>query len=336
VAGHTLYAGDGNSTLKAFNLNAGNAQIANLSTDPASTANVPNFSPAKRVDEMAFDPVHNVLLAANNAAVNNANVITPFATLINAATNTIVPNGKITFDGTNADLKNAPNAGGANGGIEQSVFDPTTGKFFLNIVQINGTGSGGIARINPLTGVVEQTYSLAAMGLVGACAPSGLAVGTGGKMLMGCGDGTNSILFDPAGAGSIKVIPGISGEDMVWFDPIRKLYFLTARNNPNTGPELGIVDEFGNQTQPLLATSTNAHSIAVDPVTGEAFMPFGGFGPGGVTLAQANTCGPAIGTLGCIAVFALVPEPGSLALLSAGLVALGGFGWRRRRRSLDA
>ena len=68
-------------------------------------------------------------------------------------------------------------------------------------------------------------------------------------------------------------------------------------------------------------TTPGDHSVAVDPVSGEVFVPFGGsFG------AATNSICP----LGCIGVF-VTPAPGSLLLLGAGLVGLGGLVWRRKR-----
>jgi len=322
-AGHTLYVGDGNSTLKAFNLNAGGVQIATVSTDPASTANAPTFAPAKRVDEMAFSPANNTLLVANNAASPS-----PFITLINATTNAIVPGSKVLFPGAD--------------GIEQAVFDPVRGKFYLNV---DSAGAGSVVVVNPTTGAVEQTYNLTALGVSTPCAPSGLAVDQSGKLMIGCGGGGQTIFFDPlanGGAGLVLAKIPLSGEDMVWFDPTRKLFYLTARNFPDgcnaaltpaaggCTPELGIVDDFGNLVQ-TLATSFGAHSITVDPASGKAFMPFGGVGPGGAPNANVTVC-----PLGCLEVFALVPEPATLALLSVALALVAGWSSRRRGPAMIA
>ena len=57
----TLYAGDGNSTLKVFN-----------ATNPAAPTSVQSISTGGnfRVDEMAYSPVTHQVLAANNADAN--------------------------------------------------------------------------------------------------------------------------------------------------------------------------------------------------------------------------------------------------------------------------
>ncbi len=104
-----LWAGDGPSLLKGFDLTLPGSPP--LGGTPINTGAVP----ATRVDEMAFDPQHHLLLVANNAADP------PFATLVDTQTRTIVT--KITFNGANADGHNAPNA---TNGIEQAVWDPTS------------------------------------------------------------------------------------------------------------------------------------------------------------------------------------------------------------------
>lgn len=73
---HQLWAGDGNSTLKAFTLNN---NVPPTATPTLGNPPGINTGGQFRVDEGAFDPAHNVLLFANNAET------VPFATLVNAA-----------------------------------------------------------------------------------------------------------------------------------------------------------------------------------------------------------------------------------------------------------
>ena len=296
---HQLWAGDGDSTLKGFNIGPGHT----YSTIPGTP--IATGTPAdKRVDEMAYDPNTKHLLVANNAATP------PFATLIDATTNAILH--KTVFDGT----AGTPNA---TGGIEQSVYDPITNKFYLSIVQTDNTGPGGVSVIDPATGAVLNTVDFASFGIA-ACGPAGITVSTGGNLLVGCGDPSQSLILHPDNANNVtlvKAIPQASGSDQVWYDPTTNRYFLADRLDP-TGPQLGIIDAATNTFLQNVPTTPGDHSVAVDPVSGEVFVPLG-----------ANAAN-AICPNGCIGVYA-VPEPATLPMLMGALAALCGLARLRRR-----
>jgi WD40 repeat protein len=290
---HQVWAGNGDSTLKGFDLPS-HTQFANIATGTPSD---------NRVDEMAFDPNTKVLVAANNAAA------TPFLTLVDTTNNGIIK--KIPFDGTNKTPV-------ATGGIEQPAYDPVTHTFFVSVPQIGGSGPGGVTEFDT-AGNILHTYDFSTFAGITACSPAGLVAGTNGHLLVGCSGTTGSIILDPTangGDGSVTLIPQVTGSDEVAFDPNTNLYFLAARLNPG-GPVLGIINGLTDSWVENLPTTPGDHSVSVDPITGEVFVPFGG-------VAGNNIC-----PNGCIAVFAPVPEPGSLPIFLAGLAGLIGFGLRR-------
>ena len=303
IPGQQVWAGDGNSTARVFNIPSG--------TQPAYSPIATGPVSAQRVDEMIYDPNSHQILAANNAAAPS-----PFLSLINATTGAVTRT--ITFNGLNG----TPNA---TNGIEQPAYDAFTNRFYVSVPQINGSGPGGVAQLDT-AGNVTHFFDFATLsgGTLSACGPTGLAAGAGGNLIVGCGDGGSSVILHAA-ANSIAVINGVGGEDQVWYDPVRKRYFLSARNNPG-GPILGIIDAQSETLLQTLASSSGAHSVTVDEVSGEVFMAFGG-NLGAVT----NSVCPD----GCMAVFGLtaaVPEPDSYAMMFAGLGLIGLAASRRKRK----
>jgi hypothetical protein len=305
----TLYAGDGNSTLKVFNV-----------TNPAAPSILQSISTGGsfRVDEMSYSPLTQQILAANNAdspAYGNL-----FATTNGAAPVTLT-HTPITIPGQIA-----------SGGMEQSVWNPHTGTFFVSIPSFNGSDPGGVAQINT-SGAVVGTISFASLG-ISSCSPTGLAIGGSGNLLVGCGNvGTQAILLNPTGTGSIvRTFAGLGGTDEIWYDPTTGNFYVTGNNGSNTTRFFDVISDSTDaviQTVDL-PTTTSAHSITVDPFNGDVFVPLAG-------TAAVDPCPASFANPGCIAVYAPVsatPLPATLPLWATGIGAIGLLGWRRKRKAL--
>ena len=268
-------------------------------------------STVRRADSITAIPQDNRLVVANNAAD------VPFVSLINTATNQVVQ--RIPFDGTNG----TPDA--ITGGIESITYNASNNRAYVAVPQIGTNGPGGVSEIDPATGTVTQTFDLAQFNIA-SCAPTGLAHGVGSQILIGC-DAGQTLILDPTangGRGAIVAnIPQVFGADQVAYNPTTQQYFIAARNFTG-GPQLGIIDAATDSFVENIPTTPGDHSVAVDPVSGEVFLPAG--------AASGNTLCPS----GCIAVYgpnapvSSVPEPSSLALL-AGSLGLAACGARRRR-----
>ena len=167
VKSNEVWAGDGNSTVRVFDL-ASHAQTHNISTGGTF-----------RADEMCYDSVDDLVMVANNADTP------PFASIIpRSGPHAYTAAFKIKFDGTN----NAPNS---NNGAEQCQWSPRTGKFYISIPGIVGgiNGGGGVAVINPKTKMVENTFLIDGNDCI---APQGMAIGPDNQILLGCnGDSGN-------------------------------------------------------------------------------------------------------------------------------------------------
>jgi hypothetical protein len=297
----TLYAGDGGSTLRSFNVNNPAA--------PVAQGTVPTGGGVFRVDEMAYSPATNQIFAANNA--NSP----AFASLINAtppapslATGHILVPGQVN-----------------SGGLEQPVWDPNVGNpgsFFVSVPTLNGTDAGGVQQFNS-AGVAGNFINFSTLG-ISACSPAGLALGASGNLMVGCGAAnTQTVVIDPATGTLVATLPQVSSSDELWYDPASNDFFVT-------GAKAGgdrVIDIFSDSNYALLqsidltalgAGKGNLHSVAVDPLNGEIFVPL---------LASSVAGGPAtLCPSGCVAVFAEpVPEPSSARLLGVAVAGLLGL-----------
>jgi hypothetical protein len=285
VAGRYLFAGDYPSTVRVFDLGAS-------LTYPPEIAEIQTGG-MYRADEMDYDPVDEVVV------VSNGDSLPAFVTLISSKTLTILQ--KVVFDGTNG----TPDT--SQGGIGSVLYNSRTNKFFISIPEVGSDlTAGAVAVMDPATGQVTQIFS----GLDN-CMPSGMALGPGDNVLVTCDPGfppPDPVQFAPrtyvinGSTGEILAnITQVGGVDYGAYNPTDHHYYLGARDfftssNPTTAsPVLGVINADTNKWIENFPTGTDAHSVAVNPVNNQIFVP----------IENPN---PLCGTLpGCVSVFTDAP-----------------------------
>jgi hypothetical protein len=251
----------------------------------------------KRADEGCVDAVHGLYMISTPEAP------TPFSTFIDTATQAVV--AQVTF----TDAAGAPSAG-----LEQCRYDASSDTFFVNNdgttanpngelvsipgASIRGIPAGGTINYTALAG--ERSFS------EGNCDPTGLALGPGTDIAVGCREGTTGaallVQIMNRSTGAIVASVNAGGGDQIEYDPATNRYYnagsrWTASGKAGTDgacsaaspctPVLSIIDASSHALVTQLKTGNNAHSVAVDPITSHAFVP----ASSGVAPAGCATCG---------------------------------------------
>jgi hypothetical protein len=316
--GRWLYAGDGDSTLKVFDLNAPTASALKQSISTGGTT---------RVDEMALTTDGGLLLAANNAEDP------PFGTLFRA-------NGDANFSNTTALVKifvsSAILPSGFGLSVEQPAWDPKTERFYVSIPVIanNPTGcnygqlsgaitcDGGLLVVDPTTltlptttlGAFDPTTNTGVVALT-KCGPNGATVGPHDNLLLGCTPQNNpsdtDTLVINATTKNFALVGNITGSDEVWFNRGDSRYYLGASRAcglaagcPTGGAALGVVDATSVLIEKI-PQSSNSHSVAADSERNFIYVPqvapASVVGSGGdTTTVGQGICGS---VNGCVAVY---------------------------------
>jgi hypothetical protein len=306
TGGHCLFVTDAPSRVVSFDTTSlSPTQVSDVKTDPVSS---------NRADELAFDPVDNIILAINNEDTP------PFGTFITVNPTTCALTQPTTSDRI---LFNA-----ASNGAEQPQWDPDTRRFYVSIPQIGpNVSNGGVVRINPLTHQIEATYPIS------FCSPAGLSKGPDHDFLVGCNTvfDTAGNVWDPAGAvtaapilvildvstGAVDMVLGVGAGDEVWFNSGDGNYYAASSGSPlrplpaaaaaQGAAVLGVIDANDKNLIQLVPTfnvpavgtgnsstehpAGTAHSVAVDASNNHIFVP----------LAANNVFPNCL--FGCIAVF---------------------------------
>jgi len=276
-----LWVGDAPSQVWALDPNTGTPVMS-----PISTGTTPN-----RADEMCYDPTHKILAVVNNADSP------PFITFISTTDHIIL--GKVAFDG----VAGRPLA---TDGAEQCQWNPRDGNIYLSLPEVNGAGDnsapGAVVVFDPLTRNILRTMSIP---LASCTGPQGLAIGPSPQIALGCNVGVisgspaaNTAIINETTGATIASFPGMGGGDEIWYNPGNNKYFFAARSAPG-GEKLFIFDAatFVVQSRST-GTLSNAHSVAVDPLTNAAYVPTSSAATSGLCSSKG-----AVDANGCILVY---------------------------------
>ncbi len=246
-----LWAGDGDSTVKVVDLKSGSI-VASISTGGT-----------KRADELAYDPTDGIIMIGNDS--DNP----PFETFISITLRTVV--GKLVY-------ANAT-------GLEQPVWNPANGMFYLAVPGTKTNPGGEINVIDPKSMKIVQVYPLTNYN------PNGLALGPNQQLLISQSqDGlkaagrAQTIVMNATNGRIVATIPQVGGADQVWYNPGDKRYYIGANHmtldGTKTAPEVtvvGVIDAATNLWIENIPTGY-AHTLAVDPTNNHLFAAERGVG----------------------------------------------------------
>ena len=166
---------------------------------------------------------------------------------------------------------------------------------------IRALGAGASVNYTQLAGVAIYAE--------GNCDPTGLALGPGNDIAVGCREGTAGapllVQIMDRTTGAILASPNGGGGDQIEYDPPSNRYFSassrwTASGNASTSgacsaaspctPVLTVIDAATRAVVSRTPTGNNAHSVAVDPATGLVFVPYSSATlPAGCANCAANS-----------------------------------------------
>jgi hypothetical protein len=159
-----------------------------------------------RIDEFAYDPQDQTLLAENDGDSP------PYLTFVSAHDGRIL--GRYVYPK-------------GQEGMEQPAFDPHTGLFYQNV-------PGAKNRIDvfdphKLSRPVKSFPVECTGGLLGLTL-SGLAVGPNGRLMAVCGN-VGGVALDSLDGKILKVVPKGADADEVWYDPGSNNYYFSRETN---------------------------------------------------------------------------------------------------------
>ena len=242
-AGRELWLGDAKSFVEVIDLQT-KTVVADISTGGA-----------KRADELAYDPIHHIILVANDQDA------LPFVTFISTKTRMVL--GTLLY----------PQA--ATFGLEQPVWNSRTKKFYLSVPGTTTNPQGEVDEIDPLKMVVTRVFPA-------VCnpgeAPQGLALVPRQRLVTSCGD-----IIRVSDGKVLKTVPGL-GVDEIWFNPGDERVYFAGGTDFINNPSVPVLDTDTNTLVATIIVGTPppplrfTHSVAADSERNRVFVPISGVG----------------------------------------------------------
>jgi hypothetical protein len=246
--------------------------------------------------------------------INSPGESPPFATFIDTVTQKIIATVLWTDPGT------GPN-GPKSAGLEACVYDKATASFYNNNDGSTANPHGQVDVI-PASFVLQGTPTApvtltlpvptAGNGFkifpLGNCDPTGLDLGPGTDLGVMCRQGTTGqlltfLILDRTN-GTVRATINAGGGDQIAYDAATNRYYLAASRYTASGlaavngacsaavpctPLLIVVDATTYKIVASAVTGNNAHSIAVDSVNHQVYMPLSSAAaPGGCATCAAT------------------------------------------------
>jgi YVTN family beta-propeller protein len=252
-----------------------------------------------RSDEGCYDAAHGIYM------ISTPEASTPYSTFINATTQTVI-----------ATVTYTDSAGAPSAGLEQCRYDASTDTFFVNN---DGTTSNPHGELDALPGPAIRAIAAGAtvnytrltgvrMYSEGNCDPTGLALGPGTDIAVGCREGTTAapllVQIFNRNTGTLVASVNAGGGDQIEYDAASNRYYNASSRWTATGnaavngtcsaaspctPVLNIIDAATHVVVAQVPTGNNAHSVAVDPASSQVFMPISSSSaPAGCATCDAN------------------------------------------------
>jgi hypothetical protein len=166
--------------------------------------------------------------------------------------------------------------------LEQPKWDPISGNYLVSVRQVfDGDTNGEVAVVNPRTFAVGKPFPVPVN-----CNPTGMALGPGLDMLLGCDSAPPQIMdrvtgtIDPINWGSFT--PSCCADE-VWYNPGDNRYYVADFGNPGglgTNPVVTVIDAWDRTVVAEIPIRNSSgqpdpafHAVAADPFTNKVYVP---------------------------------------------------------------